>query len=109
MDVSQKRDEALEQVSSHNAWWKKRALEELNWMRSGRTRLAAKRDEIFTFEEILPTLERLLSRKIPHHNLAGSIVMDAIRQKLITETGQLKHTERAEKHSRRAMSYRWVA
>lgn len=105
------RDKGHAQVCSTaaNSHWKGRAMQELAWMRSGRLKLEDRSHEEFTFEELLPTLEYLIGRAIPAPNLAGSIVLDAVRRNIIAETGKLKHTTSDIKHSRRAMTYRWAS
>ena len=105
MNGQQTRDNGMEKVDANNKWWKERAIQELNWMRS--SRLISGMKPTFTTEMIIKDIENLCGQKIPHPNLAGSLTMWAIRNGIIKETGQLTHTTDVEKHSRRAMTYVW--
>jgi hypothetical protein len=107
MSEFDKRDQVLESISKKLPLWKGRAIQELNWMRSARTRISSKKDELFTFEDLLPTLEYLIGFKIPHFNLSGAVTMAAIRLGYIEPTGKYVHTKGEGKHARKAAQYRW--
>lgn len=107
MKAEEKRDQVLESIGNKLPLWKARALQELGWMRNARLKRPDRCGEVFTFEDMLPTLEYLIGFQIPHYNLAGAVVMAAIRQGFIEETGKWVKTKGEEKHARRSPLYRW--
>lgn len=102
------RDEGLEQVSEHNIYWKASAMRELRCM-TNRAKHPKMKEQLFTFEDILPDLEYLVGRPLPNFNLAGAIMRDAIMRKYIEPTGRYIQTKGDIKHSRKAAEYRWKA
>lgn len=105
--ANQLKTSGMREVSDHNVYWKSRALSEIKWMRSGRILNPRCRDEVFTFESLLPTLEMLIGRKLPNCNLAGPIVADALRLGYFQKTGRYVQATSAQKHERECREYRW--
>lgn len=99
------RDDGMALVERNNKKWFDRALTELAYMRSNR---AGRLHAPFTFENILPDLEYLIGSKIPAFNLAGSIMMNAIKKGYVEATGKVIQTTGELKHARKAMLYNWA-
>lgn len=108
MTATQLRDQALEQVSEHNVRWKNRAMVELKYMRN-RAKNPKTAGQLFTFEDILPDLEYLVGSELPTFNLAGEIMIGAIRNNYVAQTGAFIQTKGDKKHSRKAAQYKWVS
>lgn len=104
--------EGLSLVSEHHKKWKDRALQELRWVSSARSKLpdryASIREATFLFEDILPTLESLLGSRIPSTQLCGALAAEAVRMKYIHQTGKWRCAKKDSRNSGRSAEYSWI-
>ena len=100
--------DGIETVSSHNKDWMDRAVQELSWMRSASVNENSPRhNQRFIFEDVLPDLEQLIGRKIPHFNLAGAICACALKKGVIRYTSNVRWSVGDSKHRRKCFEYEW--